>query len=153
MFLFIKTYINIYNMVTVTPDFPQTVTLVVRVTVLWTKQKTYSIMRIFAKYLYKIHVIVDKLELGQNRVKSGQNRFFSRFFLDVVLDKVWIVRVTVLVTIRRFLKKQGKITLIHRTVTFILRGLSQKKVADSPQEVPQKSIYYCFFFKKSIPWS
>lgn len=122
MFLFIKTYINIYNMVTVTvtPDFPQTVTLVVRVTVLWTKQKTYSIMRIFTKYLCKIHVIVDKLELGQNRVKSGQNRFFSRFFLDVVLDKVWIVRVTVLATVRRFLKKQGKITLIHRTVTAIL---------------------------------
>lgn len=106
--------------VTVTPDFPQTVTLVVRVTVLWTKQKTYSIMRIFTKYLCKIHVIVDKLELGQNRVKSGQNRFFSRFFLDVVLDKVWIVRVTVLATVRRFLKKQGKITLIHRTVTAIL---------------------------------
>lgn len=63
--------------VTVTPDFPQTVTLVVRVTVLWTKQKTYSIMRIPAKYLCKIHVIVDKLELGQNRVKTS---FFRDFF-------------------------------------------------------------------------
>lgn len=58
-------------MVTVTPDFPQTVTLVVRVTVRWTKQKTYSISCIPIKYLYKIHVIVYKFELGQNRVKSG----------------------------------------------------------------------------------
>lgn len=92
--------------VTVTPDFPQTVTLVVRVTVRWTKQKTYSISYISTKYLCKNHVFVYKFELGQNRVKSGQNRIFFEIFWDVVLDKVWIVHVTVLVTIRRFLKKQ-----------------------------------------------